>query len=119
MEVGGRTAGLGGCGPWRGGVVAAGKGRDGLAIEATLAKAKELGPTDAETGGGLGGVKGTGVDVVEGVMDEVLGQAVADLALFFMGTFKGRASPQSGGRRTSCLADGAIPTNIAAPLHVE
>ena len=79
---GGRTAGLDGLGPGRE-VVAAGNGRDGLAIEVTMAKAEEMGTTHAETDGGLGGVEGTGVEGVEGAMDEVLGQAVADLALFF------------------------------------
>ena len=59
-----------------------------------MAKAKEMETTDAETGGGLQGVEGTGVEVVEGAMEEVLGQAVADLALFFMGTLKCRASPR-------------------------
>ena len=74
-------------------MVAAGNGRDGLAIEVTTAKAEEMGTTHAETDGGLGGVEGTGVEGVEGAMDEVLGQAVADLALFFMVNFKRRASP--------------------------
>ena len=51
-------------------MVAAGNGRDGLAVEVTMAKAKEVGTTDAETGGGLGGVEGTGVEVVEGAMEK-------------------------------------------------
>jgi hypothetical protein len=76
------------------GVGGAGKGRDGPAVEVTTAKAKEMGTTDAETGGGLGGVEGTGLGVVEGAMNEVLGQAVADPALVFMGTFERRASPR-------------------------
>ena len=62
-----------------------------------------MGTTDAETGGGLGCVEGTGVEVVEGAMDEVPGQAVADLALFFMGSFKPGASPRGEAFRRSPL----------------
>lgn len=66
-------------------MVAAGKGRDGLAVQETTTKAEEMGTTDVQPGGGLRGVEGPGVEVVEGSMDEILGQAMADLALFFMG----------------------------------
>ena len=59
-------------------VVAAENGRDGLAIEVTMAKAKEMGTTHAETEGGLGCVEGTGVEVVEGAMDE--GRGIGDVA---------------------------------------
>ena len=38
-----------------------------------MAKPEEMGTTDAETGRGLGGVEGAGVEGVEGAMDEVLG----------------------------------------------
>ena len=82
-------------------MVAVGNGREGLAVAVTMAKAKEMGTTHAETEGGLGGVKGTSVEVVEGAMDEVVGQAVADLALLFMGTFKRRAGPRA-------LPDGGV-----------
>lgn len=66
-------------------VVPAGNGRDGLAVQETTTKAEEMGTTDAQTGGGLGGVDRAGVEVVEGAMDEFLGQSMADLALFAWG----------------------------------
>ena len=84
-------------------MVAAGNGRDGLPVEVTTTEAEEVGTTDAETGGGLGCVEGTGVEVVEGAMDEVPGQAVADLALFFMGSFKPGDSPRGEAFRRSPL----------------
>lgn len=78
-------------------VVPAGNGRDGLAVQVTTTKAEEMGTTDAQTGGGLGGVDRAGVEVVEGAMDEFLGQSMADLALFSWG--------HTGAARGSC-ADG-------------
>ena len=84
-------------------MVASGKGRDGLAVQVTTSKAEEMGTTDAETRGGLGGVEDTGIEIVEGAMDEVLGQAVAELALFFMGSFKRPDSPLGEAFRRSPL----------------
>ena len=52
-------------------------------------KAEELGGADTHPRGSHGGV--------EGAMDEVLGQEVAGLALFFMGSFK-RLAPGAGRR---------------------
>ena len=51
-------------------------------------------------------------------MDEVLGQAMADLALFFMGSFKRGASPRGEAFRRPPLRSGLLQARRAVGVRL-